>query len=135
MSICTCVRMNAVCVCDPCVSIVYTCMRVHEERRKREREVRGGEGRKEGRAINTGTSVYFASFSPLFFFPAVLRSALFLPSFLDRYIYICTHKILCICARANCETIDCSKNFTSIILRGEFFLFSNILFFFFFLTI
>ena len=48
MSICTCVRMNAVCVCDPCVSIVYTCMRVHEERRKREREIRGGEGKKIG---------------------------------------------------------------------------------------
>lgn len=106
MSICTCVRMNAVCVCDPCVSIVYTCMRVHEERRKREREVGGGGG-EGGRSSDKHwhfSSLWF--FSPLFFLPAVLHSALFLSSFLDRYIYICTHKILCICARANCEVID-----------------------------
>lgn len=120
-----CMRMWPVCIHSV---YMYACAWREEKERKRGKRRR----RKEGRAINTGTSVYFASFSPLFFFPAVLRSALFLPSFLDRYIYICTHKILCICARANCETIDCSKNFTSIILRGEFFLFSNILFFFFF---
>lgn len=93
MSICTCVRMNAVCVCDPCVSIVYTCMRVHGERRKREREEEEQEEEEEGRAINAGTSVHFGP-SLLCFFPAVLHSALSLSSFLDRYIYICTHKIL-----------------------------------------
>lgn len=130
MSICTCVRMNAVCVCDPCVSIVYTCMRVHEERRKREREVGGGGGGEGGRSSDKHwhfSSLWF--FSPLFFFRPFFIPLFFFPPFsIDIFIYVHIKHYVYAQGRTAKLSIDSSKNFASII-SSEFFLFStNILF-------
>lgn len=128
-----CMRMWPVCIHSV---YMYACAWREEKARKRGKR-RRRRGRRKVERVNT--SVHFAS-SRLCFSPAVLRSALLLSSFLDRYIYICTHKILCICARAKtAKTIDrlFEKRFVSIILNSyfEFFLFrkisySKILFFF-----
>lgn len=94
-----CMRMWPV-----CIHSVYMCACAWREEKARKRGKRRRRGRRKVERVNT--SVHFAS-SRLCFSPAVLRSALLLSSFLDRYIYICTHKILCICARAKtAKTID-----------------------------
>lgn len=90
---CTCVRERVVYLVV-CVRSVCTSVR-GKEKGKPERE--GKREKEEGRVINAGSSSnpVCRSFNPCF--PTVLRSALFLSSFLDQYIYIYVHINTYIC--------------------------------------